>query len=74
MVLVPADEIRAAGPIFTRSVRFHGPRNATVGSPKSTSTSVGMYGSPVPAFLRLLDEAHHRCVALGERRLVGQIG
>ena len=31
-----------AGPISTRSVRFHGPRKATVGSPKSMSTSVGM--------------------------------
>ena len=34
------------GPISTRSVRFHGPRSATVCSSRSRSMSVGTNGSP----------------------------
>ena len=41
IVVEPTGEIPAIGPILTRSAAFHGPRNATVGWPKSASTSSG---------------------------------
>ncbi len=48
VVLVEPARSFAVGPIFTRSVAFHGPRSATVDWPKRRSTSIGSYGSPGP--------------------------
>ena len=62
------------GPTLIRSPGLHGPRSATVCSPKSSVDVDRLVRLAVPAVLSLRDKPHHRGIALGERGLVREVG
>ena len=74
VVLVAAARSAAVGPIFTRSVGFHGPRSATVSLAEERVDVDRLVRLAGPALVGLLDEADDRGVPLGERLLVAQVG